>query len=260
MEDKKHISPSQIKIYLQCGRKYFYKYVEERKPLRIHSSILFGRAFHSAIAEFNIMRKCRKENPSGVLSLFRENLKREMDSSETSIEMESSMDEMRDTGEKMLNLYMDFLRSLKTNVLEVEVPVEYPIDDTDYIFKGVIDSIEENKEDVDVVEVKTSSRGWAVDTHTYNLQVPFYRDGVRMNYPDRNVRIRYDVLTKGKVPKIISRVSDGKINLYKDVLIGVIKGIENGIFIPKPGYHCRYCGYREICMEDRDEEVGSEER
>lgn len=255
MENKKHISPSQIKIYLECGKKYYYRYVEGRKPLRLHSSIPFGRAFHSAVAEFNIMRKLKREKPSIVIALFKENLKKELELSETPVEMEMEIDKMTGTGEKMLNLYMDFLKSRNTEVLHVEFPVEYPIENTDYLFEGVVDTVEETDSGLEVVEIKTSSKKWAVDTHIYDVQAPFYRNAIEKIYPEKGITVRFDIITKGKNPQLTSRYSSGKRNLEKEVISGVIDGIEKGVFVPKPGYHCRLCGYRELCMEDENEEI-----
>ena len=159
--DTKHISPSQIKTYLSCGRKYKYKYVEGLKPERVSFALPFGRAFHQTVADINLYRKKHQSlEKVDVSSLFKETFEREIDTSETPVEFDKDEDPLLlvSYADKMLKLYMEHIANMNTEVIAIEHEISYPIQGTDYVFTGIVDAIEKDGSSICIVELKTAEK------------------------------------------------------------------------------------------------------
>lgn len=251
-KEMKHISPTQIKTYISCGRRYFYRYVEARKPENVHYTVPFGRAFHQVIAEINIYRKQKKQIETGMASdWFEEFFNREIEFAESEISFEGKNKEgLIFTAKSMLVKYMSFLSSLKTEVLNVEYGVSCPVAGTDYVFEGVIDSVESDSSRVYLVEVKTAGRLWSEEMVRFDLQAPLYKSAVRSFFPQKDIILRYDIITRNRNVKFESRhcISEGEAHL--NMMKEIITGIEKGVYTPKPSYQCKGCEYNKICWEE----------
>jgi CRISPR/Cas system-associated exonuclease Cas4 (RecB family) len=249
----KHISPSQIKTYLSCGRKYKYKYVEGLVPEKVSFALPFGRAFHQTIADINLYRKQHTNmNHEDAYKLFKETFERELTTSETPVTFEDGEDTetLVSYADGMLKLYTEHIQSLKTNVIAVEHELEYPIEGTDYLFTGIVDTIESDNTGICIVELKTTGRMWSDSTVDYDIQGPLYKKALTPAYPQEPIHVRYDIVTRGKNPKVQSKYPDCDNHIrLTDLLREVINGIEKNVFIPKPGYECNRCDYKAICME-----------
>ena len=157
--DTKHISPSQIKTYLSCGRKYKYRYVEGLKPERVSFALPFGRAFHQTVAEINLYRKKHQSlEQLDVSGLFKETFEREIQTSEIPVEFDKDDDPLSliSYADKMLGLYTDHIRQMNSEVIAVEHEIEYPIQGTDYVFTGIVDAIEKDVSGICIAELKTT--------------------------------------------------------------------------------------------------------
>ncbi len=250
--DTKHISPSQIKTYLSCGRKYKYKYVEGIKPEKVSFAMPFGRAFHQTVADINLYRKKHQSlEKVDVSSLFKETFEREIDTSETPVEFDKDEDPLLlvSYADKMLKLYMEHIGQMNTEVIAIEHEISYPIQGTDYVFTGIVDAIEKDVSGICIVELKTAEKMWSDSTVDYDLQGPLYKKAITPVYPDTPIKVRYDIVTRGKSPKVQSKYSDTNNHIQlTDILREVIYGIEKNVYTPRPGYMCTSCDYKDICM------------
>ena len=250
--DTKHISPSQIKTYLSCGRRYKYRYVEGLKPESVSFALPFGRAFHQTIADINLYRKKHETlSHEDAYKLFQETFQREIDTSDTLIAFDDEEDTatLLSYADKMLKLYTEHIQSLKTQVIAVEHEIEYPIQDTDYIFMGIVDAIERDANTICVVELKTAEKMWSDTTVDYDLQGPLYKKALTPLYPNEPIQVRYDIVTRGKNPKVQSKYPDCNNHIrHTDILREIIYGIERNVFTPRPGYICNACDYKDVCM------------
>ncbi len=250
--DTKHISPSQIKTYLSCGRKYKYKYVEGIKPEKVSFALPFGRAFHQTIADINLYRKKHQSlEQVDVSGLFKETFEREIQTSETPVEFDKDDDpeSLVSYANKMLKLYTDHIRQMNTEVIAVEHEIEYPIQGTDYVFTGIVDAIEKDSNGICVVELKTAEKMWSDSTVDYDLQGPLYKKALTPIYPNQPIQVRYDIVTRGKNPKVQSKYPDCDNHIrLTDLLREIIYGIEKNVFTPRPGFVCNTCDYKDMCM------------
>ncbi len=250
--DNKHISPSQIKTYLSCGRKYKYKYVEGLKPEKVSFALPFGRAFHQTIADINLYRKKHETlGHEDAYKLFQETFERELSTSETPVTFEDGEDTtaLISYADKMLKLYSEHIQQMNTEVIAVEHEIEYPIQGTDYIFTGIVDAIEKDTKGICIVELKTTGRMWSDSTVDYDVQGPLYKKALTPVYPNQPIQVRYDIVTRGKSPKVQSKYPDCNNHIrLTDLLREIIYGIEKGVYVPNPGYICNNCDYKAICM------------
>lgn len=250
--DTKHISPSQIKTYLSCGRKYKYRYVEGLKPERVSFALPFGRAFHQTIADINLYRKKHQSLENLDLSgLFKETFEREIETSDTPVEFDKDEDppSLISYADKMLRLYTEHIRQMNTEVIAVEHEISYPIQGTDYVFTGIVDAIERDNTGICVVELKTAEKMWSDTTVEYDLQGPLYKKALTPIYPNQSIQVRYDIVTRGKSPKVQSKFADTNTHIrLQDILREIIYGIEKNVFTPRPGYMCTACDYKNLCM------------
>ena len=250
--DTKHISPSQIKTYLSCGRKYKYKYVEGIKPEKVSFALPFGRAFHQTVAEINLYRKKHQSlEQVDVSGLFKETFEREIQTSETPVEFDKDDDPLSliSYADKMLRLYVKHIGQMNTEVIAVEHEIEYPIQGTDYVFTGIVDAIEKDVSGICVVELKTAEKMWSNSTVDYDLQGPLYKKALTPIYPNQPIQVRYDIVTRGKSPKVQSKFADTNNHIrLTDILREIIYGIEKNVFTPRPGYTCNACDYKGVCM------------
>jgi CRISPR/Cas system-associated exonuclease Cas4 (RecB family) len=249
--EKKHISPTQLKTYITCGRKYLYRYVEARMPEKVHYAVPFGRAFHQTVAEINIYRKQKKKVALDIaFDWFEEFFSREIEFSETEISFEhEKKSSLIITANQMLKQYLSYLLNLESEVLNVEYEVSCPVEGTDYIFEGVIDTIERTQQNVCLVEIKTAGRMWSENDVKFDLQAPLYRNAVRETFQE-DIILRYDIITRSRNVKMESRFNRADGTAHLDMMREIISGIEKGVFTPKPGYQCKGCEYMRICWEE----------
>jgi CRISPR/Cas system-associated exonuclease Cas4 (RecB family) len=248
---EKHISPTQLRTYIICGKKYYYRYVQGIKPEAVHYSVIFGRAFHQTVAEINIYRKQKKQVESGMaFNWFKEFFDREIEFSESEINFVNATETgLINTANIMLNRYITYLSTLKTDVLNIEYGVSYPVEGTDYVFEGMIDSIERDNNRVYLVEVKTASRMWSEEMVKFDLQAPLYKNAISMLFPDDEIVLRYDIITRGMNVKLESKFNITTDKTYQNMMREIISGIEKGVFTPRIGYQCKGCEYEKRCWE-----------
>ena len=112
-----------------------------------------------------------------------------------------------------------------------------------------MDALEKDDSSICIVELKTAEKMWSDSTVDYDLQGPLYKKAITPIYPDTSIKVRYDIVTRGKSPKVQSKYSDANNHIQlTDILREVIYGIEKNVYTPRPGYMCTSCDYKDICM------------
>jgi len=246
-----HLSSSQITLYLLCGLKYRFQYVDEVPAPFRSSALVFGSALHSALAWYHGERMKGK----GVAL---ETLYRVFDAdwysqkASTEIRFRDGEQEMTlvSLGKEMLTLYT---REAQPAVKGCEVPFTVPITDRetgealDVDLKGFFDLIQT---DGTIVEYKTSAQALsALDIET-RVQFTAYSYAFEMLYQRPPEALKVVNFVKAKKPRITETVVKRNRNDYRGFFYlakAVRAGIEMGTFIPHPGYWCRDCEYHDIC-------------
>ena len=258
---RSYLSYSQLALYLDCPLKYRFRYIDEIKTEGISSALAFGKAIHTALAQF--YTDVMDEKPfslAGLLETFTEAWVDACAEADVVYRKDESFDAMLEQGKEMLRVFArERLPTMR--VIAIEVPFEFRLenpetgDEFPIPIKGVIDLIEEDESGtLWVVDHKTSSRAFSEHQLNADLQLMIYAAAVAQldSFQDREKRYRFDVLTKTKKPKFL------QYRLYKDdldrrklyrMVTEMWKAIEAGAFYPRYSMHYAGCAWEEECRE-----------
>ena len=257
-----YISASQIRTFLKCGRLYELKYVRGVPPAFKPTAFAFGSAFHAALAQFYVAVKEDGRAPSleCVTYAFRDAWAREL---EGDIPLQADEEEPGDKGQlvdkgvAMLTLFHE--QASKTmagvEVEAVEKPFSVDIWDPetgevqDEKLIGAFDLVVNDGRRRTVVESKTSARKFGEDQIRWDIQPTAYQFAAKsMGLGD--VKVRYEILTKTKNPAIqvvdLDRSEEDEQEFLR-VALGMMRGVDAGVFIPQRGWQCNGCQFAHAC-------------
>ncbi len=257
-----HVSVSQIRTYLRCGRLYELRYVRGVTPAFKPTAFAFGTAFHAALAAYYVAVKEDGRVPSleCVTYAFRDAWERELEGDiplQADDEEPGDKGQLVDKGVAMLTLFHE--QASKTmNGVEVEaVEKPFAVDirdpDTgevqDETLIGVFDLVVNDGRRRTVVENKTSARKYGEDQIRWDIQPTGYLCAAKAMGME-NVGVRYQVVTKTKTPALqvvdLDRNGDDEEEFLR-VALGVMRGVDAGVFIPQRGWACAGCPYAHAC-------------
>ncbi len=248
-----HLSASQINLYIQCGLKYRFQYVDLiPRPFK-SSGLIFGSVVHSTIDWFHKQRKMGKQVSLETLGKilgadwFCQKLDNEIRYKEGEEENALLL-----TAKEMLNLYF---HSPLNGVLDAEYPFRVPLinpvtgENLEVVLEGFIDLIEEG--DV-LTEFKTSAKTMDPQNLSDILQLTIYSYAYRTLFAKEPQTLRVINFVKTRTPKmvILETGRDKKdyerlFHLVKEVL----RGIRSGIFFPRQSFMCKDCEYEAFCQK-----------
>jgi putative RecB family exonuclease len=247
----KHLSKSQISLYMECSLKYKFQYVDELpKPFKA-SALAFGGSVHSALEWLH------KEKLKGVevsferfVRIFEADWYGQKIDTDLHFKNGDSWDSLRLKGKEILGLY--FNDPIK-KVVAAEYPFEVPLinprtkEKLDIPLNGIIDVIE----DGDIIgEFKTSARSMDEASVENNLQLTAYAYAYRFLFNKeagglkiinfvKNKTVKRETLKTSRGPEDFERL----FNLSRMVL----KGIRSQLFYPRYNFMCADCEYVPQC-------------
>lgn len=240
---RKHLSVTQVKMFLQCPLKYYFRYKEgiEVKP---NSSLTMGRSVHKAIEEF--YRKRMKGERADIGELFSFFWSEE--SKETEFKKEENPGALKDEGVRLVQKYAEEIApTIKPR--EIEKEFELIFANVAYTLKGIIDLIEE---DGTIVDHKCSKRSPSQADIDRDIQLTAYQLGYRSLNNQDPAGLRLDYIVRNKTPKALQCWTERKqkdLDRFLKLLGYVSKAIEQDIYYPNEGMLCGMCGYREMCQK-----------
>jgi len=248
-----HLSASQISLYIRCGLKYKFQYVD-RIPRPFKSSgLVFGSVVHSAIEWFQKQRKMGKQPTLETLykilgaDWFCQKL-------DTEIRYEKGEEEkaLLLAAKEMINLYF---HSPLDSVVDAEFPFRIPLvnpatgETLEVVLEGFIDLIEEG--DV-LTEFKTSDKSLGSRSLDDLLQLTIYSYAYKTLFGVEPKILRVVNFVKTRTPKMVvhetgrdQKDQERLFYLAKEVL----KGIKSEVFFPRQSFMCKDCEYEEYCVE-----------
>lgn len=260
----KHISISQINLYLRCSLKYQFQYVERLpKPFK-PSGLAFGSAVHSSIEWLHKEKMQGKEKSlEDLLSTFQVDWFNQKIETEIHYKNKETEAELRETGEKMLSLYYQHAKS-NGHVTASEWPFELPIvnqetgEVLDLPLQGYIDMIENG--DV-IAELKTSAKAMNQDTVDSMLQLTAYAYAYEQIFRQEPKELKIINLVKAKTPKLqilTTRRTSQDTERFFYTVQEVIEGIKARVFLPCPSFLCKDCEYAIDCLKWQGNKAGKE--
>jgi CRISPR/Cas system-associated exonuclease Cas4 (RecB family) len=252
-----HLSASQMNLYLQCGLKYRFQYVDQiPRPFK-SSGLALGSAVHSALAWFH--RQVMRGREVALDKLYRT-----FEADWFSLKVDSEIryrereEEMRVvvTGKEILALYYHwYFRYPDRSPKGVEVPFAIPLthpsngETLEVPLEGIIDLVEN---DGTIVEFKTSSRALDARFLEDNLQLSAYSYAHQRLFGKKTETIKLVDFVKLRTPKIevfeVRKTKDDHERLFFTAR-EILKGIRSGVFVPCPSFFCKDCEYATQCRE-----------
>ena len=246
-----HLSSSQITLYLQCGLKYKFQYIENRpKPFR-PAALAFGSALHSALEWLHKERI--KGNGASLDMLYRifdsDWYTQKLDTEIRFKTGEQDM-ELAVQGKEMLALYMrEPQKKLQGCEISFTVPMVDPAtgEALGIDLEGFLDLVEA---DGTIVEFKTSAVALSASDIDSRLQFTAYSYAYEFLHRKPPTGIKIVNFVKTKKPRIeVMETSRTKADYAGFFLVAkeVLKGITSEVFAPRLGFWCKECEYAAIC-------------
>lgn len=263
--DGLYTSVSQVKCYLRCPRQFELKYIRGVPPAFLPVPLVFGSAFHAALAAFYGEMEVsgtplRRDH---VLDVFRTEWARALDGP-VPLQVDEEDDatgNLVDKGVSMLHAFVEHAEKTigEMKVLAVESSFAVAIHDPDTgealeeQLVGTMDLMVVDHGRRVVVEHKTSSKKWSSDQLRYDIQPTAYKMAARQAGMG-DVGLRLQVITKTKVPVVqiadITRDDQDEEDFVRTA-VGVLKAIDSGVSYPVRGWACRGCPYAHACVGAR---------
>jgi hypothetical protein len=166
------VSYSQYSIYRSCPHRWFLQYVKNLAPYQASIQTLFGTAMHETLQNYlKVMYDVsgaeadRIDLISDFNTRFRENYKKEFESTKTHFTSPDEMREFFDDGISILEWFKkhrkQFFLNRNTKLLGIEMPLMVGLSKNLFL-KGFIDLVlyNENEDKVYIYDIKTSRQGW----------------------------------------------------------------------------------------------------
>lgn len=263
--DELHTSISQLKSYLLCPRMFEFKYVRGLEAEFQPRALVFGIAFHAALARHYI--DLRDVGVAPPVETLIETFRRAWDLKvNEKIPLQGADDEDEpkanplDLAAKMLTRFDQHAKQIENESSMVVKAVEQPFavtlfdPDTGEVLEerlvGVMDLVVEEDGVTAVVEHKTAAKKYGADQLHYDFQPTAYQLAMREELGFNDVGLRYQVITKTKSPQVqvenVVRSFEDEDD-FRRVSLGVLKAIDAGVSYPLRGWQCRSCPYQSAC-------------
>lgn len=256
-----HFSVSQMKAWIQCPRKFEYRYILGAEPEFVPMPLAFGIAFHEALAHHYGWQKLGDVAPQEeVKQRFVDSLNSTRDGDVPLQDDDEGMafNAAIEKGHQMLDVALAHPSAI-AKVLAVEetfiVDLHHP--DTGEVLEerllGVIDLVIEEEGHRVLVEHKSASKKYGPNELNFDTQLAGYAFAAsQLGWGE--VGLRFQVTTKTKSPAL--QVEDvrrdaGDVADFLRTAVGVLRAIDAGISFPLRGWQCRSCQFRSRCTSKR---------
>jgi DNA helicase-2/ATP-dependent DNA helicase PcrA len=244
------LSATSIERYETCPLQF--KLAQEWKlPTEVPAAVQYGAVIHRVLRTyFDSVRLARPLSEAQLIDLFREDL------ADSAIEDSYQHELYQKQGIQQLK---DFLAVPPANpVLHTEQGFEMRVGDA--VLVGRIDRMDDLGDNrVAIVDYKTGKPRSQEDADE-SLQLSIYALAAQSKWGYAADRLVFYNL-EDNTPVVSSR-SALDLETARTRVQDVMSKIRTGAFDPKPGYHCRFCAYRNLCpaTERRVQFAGSEKR
>ncbi len=239
------LSPTQVRTFLDCSARWWFKYGLEL-PEQKTSSLALGLAVHRAL-EVNFREKHETGedlHPTGVIAVFRDFWQDLL--KDTFFQIDEDPAEVGQVGEQLVAKYMDEAAPLiQPAAMELEVAGEI----AGVKVSGRIDVVDTTGR---IIDVKTAARRPTAVPPDYAFQLATYR---RL-FPRASGEARLDTLVKTKAVQLVSidyTVGSQDLCATEQLYPLVQDGIRSGLYFPnRQSFLCsrRHCPFWQRCERD----------
>lgn len=252
-----HVSVSQVKSWLMCGRKYQFQYVLGAEPEHRPVALAFGTAVHRALEAFYEHLQAHPAPPpvEAVATAFVDRWVVEVrDPLPLRFDDGQDADGVKDMGIALMGAFCQ-QGFVPDEVLAVEQPFAMELVDPqtaevcDIPLVGAIDLVARHQGRVWLVEHKTAARRFTPDRIQYDLQISAYVATARTLGLDHPAAA-FQILLKTKKPTVetipLNRTENDEHEMI-DTFLHALRGIEAGAFPRNRGWACGDCPFKRAC-------------
>jgi len=248
------MSKSKISCYMSCPRQYEFRYCNELRPIKKNLNLAIGGVTHKASEMY-------LNSSSETVDKLNEIAWEEYKPDDLDCESEGDLIKSKAMSRDLVKL---FIKEANVSPMPqmVEHKFEMPLanlatgeEAENIIWNGIIDLVDQRKNDSYIVDIKTSSRIKSrFDIHS-SFELTGYAFAYRMEMGKKEDGVSLINLIKTKTPKLqilndVRNYSD--FNEFFNSVTTIVSNILDGRFYKNVGLHCSYCDYRSICAGDFD--------
>ena len=238
-------SASRLKSLLQCPRQYAYAY-RNGIPAVPTAPLVFGRVMHETLRLVG-----ERHISSGALPSLAEMESTLNDLWSAALETELPFFGPRQPtaqgylalGQRMLDAFhRDY--APKPPPLAVGFAIEFSLGERSFV--GTVDRVEESDGGLVVVDYKSGQRKPSPSEAATDVGVTLTALALRQTLGLAVESVEYRFLRDGSHIPAVRNESDFDY-LLVEVLPHAERILQGGEWLPRPGFWCRYCDYRELC-------------
>lgn len=225
------VSASKINLYRECGRKYYYRYIEG-KDTGTNIYAAFGTALHKAIQEYHL-------HGADAYTVFSEALRTIVE--QENVSQANLMTQFLVDGKDILK----FAQWKMFNPREVELEFKLPFPNKEnpiVMMHGFIDMVTDEGY---IIDHKSNKKKPAFTTLSVNPQFTIYNWAYRQIYGTPPTKMYWDHLRTGELAEVIQKEYD---ILIKQLTEDITSLITTTHFERKPyDSVCYLCPFKELC-------------
>ena len=238
MANEMTLSKSKINTFIECPRKFKYRYIDEITE-EANKYMLLGTEVHEIAEEI-------------AIELIEGN---EIDDVFSNLDYDEKLEDHIKGLEKFFN-------DIYSNGYEIFSAEEFIVDEKSNM-NGIVDIVIRNENDELIIfDYKT---GQPRDIGKYKLELCVYKILLESKYPELNVVSAGIYFTSAGAYRIANfessnmdyfksqskgDIGDGDFDYVDAVVDNLYETMDRNYYITKKGYLCRYCFYKEMCDND----------
>ncbi len=271
---------SQTQTFLQCPRKYQYKYVDKIQEKEFESSpdLILGHSVHAALERlYNQVNVFKVPSKDELLAKFKEQRDSEIAEAtkekELQLKWEQTLEDYIRRGIHYIANYYDTYSPFENiSVVATEQQIVFDLNDQTK-FRGFIDRLDKEGECFVINDYKTNKNLPVESKEEYREQLTLYALWVQQNYAKyfKTIKARlhylhFDLMDEWEITDDLLATVTKK---YADTIAEIeakkfaYNMGDRKCFEPKENTYCRYCEYYSLCplfahLKFDDEVVGGE--
>jgi len=254
--EKRHLSFTQLNMFLRCPRQYEYRYIRGLK-VPPSGAMVQSRVWHETL-ERNYRQKIASDRDLALGEMqefFAAQFDAALAAEEIAFEPDEKPGKLKDQGTAIVVAHHKTIApAVRPLLVEERFTVDlgegFPFD-----LVGVWDLVER---DGTIADNKAYGKTPRQEDLDKDLQFTAYALGFRATRGEIEPGLRMDAIVKTKNPKAVqlhTRRTNDDCRWLLRLIEQVGTAIDSGIFYPNPnGWHCspRFCGYLGLCMGSKN--------
>ncbi|MDH3208756.1 MAG: PD-(D/E)XK nuclease family protein, partial [Gemmatimonadota bacterium] len=254
--EKRHLSFTQLNMFLRCPRQYEYRYIRGLK-VPPSGAMVQSRVWHQTV-ELNYRQKIDSDRDLGLGEMqefYVAQFDAALASEDVAFEPHEKPGRLKDQGTAIVAAHH---KTIAPEVRPLLVEERFTVnlgEDFPFDLVGVWDLVER---DGTIADNKAYGKTPRQEDLDKDLQFTAYALGFRVTRGEIEPGLRMDAIVKTKNPKAVqlhTRRTNDDCRWLLRLIEQVGTAIDSGIFYPNPnGWHCspRFCGYWGLCMGSKN--------